>query len=686
MNRLQSESSPYLRQHASNPVDWFPWGEEALGKARRENKPVLVSIGYSTCHWCHVMERESFEDPEVAALMNHYFINIKIDREERPDLDQLYMDACQALTGTGGWPLNVFLTPEGKPFFAGTYFPPQPGFKRMSWVQALEYAAYNFNENREAVDRQAERIAGALLRAEQLMTAAPFSPQPGEVPFSSSWAEQAFRKFQARFDVEEGGFDLAPKFPNTMALEFLLRYAALFHSKEAWEHVAFSLRKMLYGGIFDHLGGGIARYATDRSWFVPHFEKMLYDNALLARLFSDAYRFSPQPLFREGLETTLGFILRELSGPDGRFYSALDADAEGEEGGYYTWYADEIKTVLGEDTEWFMSYFNATEAGNWEEKNILYRREPAEEFAESKGLDPAFFQNWLDRAKKEMLEVRLALPRPHRDEKVLLGWNALAVSAFIQAFHALENPEYKTRALAGIEFLQSRFLAADGETLFHQVGEGETPGIGAFLNDYAFFIEALLDAYTLDFDPDRLRLALRLAEAVIRNFYDEEDGLFFFTENSREDLFIRRKELYDAETPSGIATMISNLQRLSIIFDRKDFRTLAEKAMLAVRHTVTEDPLPFARYAAAMLQEVNGAAEIAVIGPDAYTGAAELCRKFLPGVVLMADERENPEFPLLSGKGAQRTPTAYYLCRDYACQRPAASPEEVLNALPYYIP
>ncbi|MBK8655978.1 MAG: thioredoxin domain-containing protein [Haliscomenobacter sp.] len=686
MNRLQLESSPYLRQHAANPVDWYAWGEEALGKARRENKPVLVSIGYSTCHWCHVMERESFEDPEVAALMNHYFINIKIDREERPDLDQLYMDACQALTGTGGWPLNVFLTPEGKPFFAGTYFPPQPGFKRMSWVQALEYAAYNFYENREAVDRQAERIAGTLLRAEQLMTATPFSPLQGEAPFSPSWAEQVFQMFRTRFDVEEGGFDQAPKFPNTMALEFLLRYATLFRSREAWDHVAFSLQKILYGGIFDQLGGGVARYATDRTWFVPHFEKMLYDNALLARLLADAYRVSPQPLFREGLEATLGFVLRELSGPDGRFYAALDADAEGEEGGYYTWYADEIKTILGEDTEWFMGYFNATEGGNWEAKNILYRREPAPDFARRQGLDPAFFESWLDRVKKEMLEVRLALPRPHRDENVLLGWNALAVNAFTHAFHALGNPEYQARALDGMTFLQHRFLAPDGETLFHQLDEGEKPGMVAFLNDYAFFIEALLDVYTLDFNPDRLRLALRLTETAIRDFYDEEDGLFFFTEKGREDLFLRRKELYDAEMPSGIATMISNLQRLSVIFDRRDLRALAEKAMRAVRNTVTEDPMPFARYASAMLQETHGTAEIAVVGPDAYTGAAALCQKFLPGVVLMADERENPEFPLLSGRGAAEGRTAFYLCQDYACQRPVDSAEAVWKSLSFYIP
>ncbi|MBK6950028.1 MAG: thioredoxin domain-containing protein [Haliscomenobacter sp.] len=556
----------------------------------------------------------------------------------------------------------------------------------MSWVQALEYAAYNFFENREAVDRQADRIAATLVRAEQLMTAAPFSPQPGKDPFSETWVEGVFQKFQIRFDTEEGGFDQAAKFPNTMALEFLLHYAARFHNREAWDHVAFSLRKLLYGGIFDQLGGGVARYATDRSWFVPHFEKMLYDNALLARLLADAYRFSPQPLFREGLEATLAFILRELSGRDGRFYAALDADAEGEEGGYYTWYADEIKTILGEDTEWFMAYFNATEAGNWEEKNILYRKEPARDFALRTGLDPAFFESWLHRVTEEMLEVRLALPRPHRDENVLLGWNALTVNAFIQAFHALGNPDYKTRALAGIDFLQNRFLAPDGETLFHQLVEEEKPGIGAFLNDYAFFIEVLLDAYTLDFNTDRLRLALRLTETAIRDFYDPQDGLFFFTAKGREDLFLRRKELYDAEMPSGIAAMIGNLQRLALIFDRRDLRVLAEKAMLAVRNTVTEDPMPFARYATAMLQEVGGAAEIAVVGPDAYTGAADLCRKFLPGVVLMADERENPEFPLLSGRGTSETRTEFYLCKDYACQRPVASPEEVWRALSFYIP
>jgi uncharacterized protein YyaL (SSP411 family) len=493
MNRLAQETSPYLLQHAHNPVDWYAWKPEAFEKARAEQKPILVSIGYSTCHWCHVMERESFESPDVAAYMNEHYINIKVDREERPDVDAVYMEACQLLTGSGGWPLNCFLTPEGKPFYAGTYYPPRPAFNRPSWMQLLEHLANIWDNQRETALNQAERLLGNIQRNDSV-----FIQLKGNGEQVAADPKLLYQRISDQFDRAEGGFGGAPKFPSTMAIQWLLNWHYFSGNPEALEHGLFSLEKMARGGIYDQIGGGFARYATDREWLIPHFEKMLYDNALLVSVLSEAHKYTVghlaeggQSLWSETIEQTLAYIEREMTSPEGGFYAAQDADSEGVEGKFYVWDKAEIDAVLGSDAELFCSFYGVTEEGNWEEKNILWRPYRYQEFADTRSIPVEVLKQNLKTSADKLLQVRSKRIWPGLDHKILLDWNALMVSAYAAAYSALGHEKYKDAAIRNLDYLNHTLRNVEG-TWKHSSAQD-----AAFLDDYAFLIAAWIDVYQI---------------------------------------------------------------------------------------------------------------------------------------------------------------------------------------------
>ncbi len=674
MNQLQHETSPYLLQHAHNPVNWYAWKPEAFEKARKEDKPILVSIGYSTCHWCHVMERESFEDQEVAGYMNDNFVCIKVDREERPDVDQIYMEACQVLTGGGGWPLNCFLTPDGRPFYAGTYYPPMPAYNRPSWLQVLMNISHAFQNKRETVEDQANRLTEIIQNSGETFAGNKLKVVSDDEPFHEGLLKKMYEALEKQFDKKDGGFGGAPKFPGTMSLHYLLDYHFYFGEKTALNHVELSLDKMAMGGIYDQIGGGFARYATDSKWLVPHFEKMLYDNALLVSLLADAYKVTKKNLYRETIEETLEWVHREMTSNEGGFYSAQDADSEGVEGKYYVWEKNEVEEILGEDAPLFCEFYDVTEHGNWEEKNILWRRWTFEDFAEAKDMDMQVLKNKLAKARQKLFEVRDKRVHPGLDDKTLLDWNALMCSAYAKAYTALGDDTYKNTAVANLEFLLEKFLQPDGITLFHTYKNGKAQ-YDAFLDDYAYLIEAMLDVAEITFDTRWILQAGRYIEFVLENFLDETGKMFYFTSAKQNDVLLRKKNLYDSATPSGNSTMVRNLQRAGILIGKESWRQTAGESLLAMRDAIVRYPGSFGRWATSIVSEVFGIPEIAVLGKQAGELAEKINLEFLPQKVLMSSTTPNDSFPLLEGKN-NNGDTLVYICQDYACQRPVKTIEE----------
>ncbi len=678
MNRLQHESSPYLQQHAGNPVDWYAWKPEAFERAAEEDKPILVSIGYSTCHWCHVMERESFEDVEIAALMNEHFINIKVDREERPDVDQIYMDACQVFTGQGGWPLNCFLMPDGRPFYAGTYFPPQTAHSRPSWQQLLEYLARAYREEREKVEKQADQLTERIQRTDEVFLEEDFSLEmAAQTSFSEEEQQRIFGNMKQHFDQTHGGFGGAPKFPNTMPLEYLLEYAHHYQEQEALHQVGRSLDKMIRGGIYDQLGGGFSRYATDRAWLIPHFEKMLYDNGLLVSLIADAYKVTQRPLYRQTIEETLRFIEREMTSPEGGFYSALDADSEGEEGKFYVWEKPEIEEVLGEEAPLFCEFYGVTEAGNWEGKNILWREQSIPAFAVKKGMEEAALREQLKHNREQLLERRSLRVRPGLDDKILLGWNALMAAAYANAYQALREPAYLVTARRNLDLLLERFRKGEGPALYHTY-KGGNAQYDAFLDDYAYLIAALIDVYESCFEERYLQEAHRFAQYVRTHFMEKESGLFYYTGTEQSDVLLRKKELYDSAVPSGNSTMAHNLLRLSTLFDDGEMHREALTMLGQLKEAVQKYPTTFATWARAGLTLAAPSWEIAVIGPRAIATANDLKVHFIPNHVMMAATESDDRYPLLAGRPGGDS-VQIYICQQYACQRPVSEVEEALK-------
>ncbi|RTL57159.1 MAG: thioredoxin domain-containing protein [Sphingobacteriales bacterium] len=677
-NRLINETSPYLLQHAHNPVDWFPWGEEALNKAREEDKPILVSIGYAACHWCHVMEKESFEKEEVADIMNRYFINIKIDREERPDIDHIYMDAVQAMTGSGGWPLNVFLTPDGKPFYGGTYFPPAKAYNRPSWTEILYGVAQAFHERRNEIDAQAENLTEHLQNSNSFGQKTVKVDIPKDELFTYQHLKMGYDNLMKTADTIEGGFGKAPKFPQTFSIAVLLRYYHFYKEEKALQQACLSLDKMIYGGIYDQLGGGFARYSTDGEWLAPHFEKMLYDNALLMTVLSEAYQITKNPEYERVIHETIDFVKRELMNDEYLFLSALDADSEGEEGKFYVWSKAEVESVLQEDASLFCSYYDITEQGNWEHKNILRLKTRPGEFAQFTGLTAEELKIKISKASAQLLFVRNKRIRPQTDDKVLLGWNALMNMALSKAFGATGKEAYRKLAETNMKAILDKFNAGK-EGLYHTYKNGLAK-YPAFLDDYAFLIQAMIQLQEITSDVNWLWKARELAAFVKNNFEEASTGYFFFTSNTQKDVIIRKKEIYDGATPSGNAVMTANLIYLSIVFDIPEWMQQAVNNLSSVLQAITRYPGSFGVWATSLFNLVNGVNEVVITGENYEQFRDEFKTKFLPHAILQSAVDENPQFPLLKGKKKAKE-TLVFLCKNYSCQQPLTSVNTLFQLL-----
>jgi uncharacterized protein len=628
-NRLAHETSPYLLQHANNPVDWFPWGEEALARARAQDRPLLVSIGYSACHWCHVMERESFEDPAVAALMNERFVCIKVDREERPDIDAVCMEACQTMTGQGGWPLNAFLTPEQAPFYVGTYFPPEPRHGMPSWRVVLDAVAEAWDQRRDRVREQGAQVLGSLGGASRLPAS--------DAPITEVVLDEAVAALSRLHDRGNGGFGRAPKFPQASLVEFLL-------ARGEREISLRTLRAMATGGIYDQVGGGFSRYAVDAAWTVPHFEKMLYDNALLARAYLHGWQVSREPRLRRVCEETLDWALREMRSPEGGFYAALDADSEGVEGKFYVWTVAELEAVLGDDADSAIAFFGATEPGNFEGANVL----------EGHGPQP-------DR----LAEIRLALyaarserVRPGLDDKQLTAWNALMISALAQSGAALERADYVDGAVRCAEFLLGR--RRDGGLL----RTGEIP---AYLDDHAYLLEALLTLYEATFDPRWYGEARVLADTMITRFADDEHGGFFTTAAGHREGFDRRKDLDDSPTPAGGSAAAFGLLRLARVSGEAGYEARALGVLRVLAPIVGEHPHGFGHILQAIDFYLAPVREVAIVG-DSADLARVVRGAYRPHVVLAGGAADG--VPLLEGRGTVDGRAAAYVCQHFTCQAP----------------
>lgn len=662
-NRLALETSPYLLQHAHNPVDWYPWGPEALERAKREDKPILVSIGYSACHWCHVMERESFEHDDVAAIMNEHFINIKIDREERPDIDQIYMDAVQVLTGQGGWPLNMFLTPDAKPFYGGTYFPPRPMQGRPSWPQALHWVQQTFATKREQVEEQAQKLTEHIIGMDGAVIKGPEGATTGDY---LDTAHKVMAQLLPRFDKRHGGFGSAPKFPNPFNLKFLMRYHFVTGNADALEHATFTLQKMGSGGIYDHLGGGFSRYSVDEYWLAPHFEKMLYDNALLVSNLAEAYQITQNPFYKHKAEETLAFVARELTHTLGGFYAALDADSEGVEGKFYTWHAGEITEILGSDAKWFMNYYDVSEAGNWEHVNILNTPTPAETFAEGKGWSLGDFEQKLQQAQQKLMSVRDMRIRPGLDDKTILSWNALMISAYATAAQAFGNPLFAETAERSLNFLL-KHLYIEGE-LYH-TWKNDQAKYPAFLDDYACLIEALLDTYQTVFNEQYLYIAIELATKVEERFTDNNGALYYYTPSTQKDVIVRKREIYDSVTPAGNSVMARNLYRLGVYTGNDRYKDKADAMMAVMKTAIGAYGSSVANWASVLLEFGAPVQEVAIVGEQYQAFAQAIAQRFNPQRLMMAANKQHDAWPLLQSREVAGQ-TLIYLCQNYACQRP----------------
>jgi uncharacterized protein YyaL (SSP411 family) len=681
-NQLIHETSPYLLQHAYNPVNWYPWGNQALQKAKELNKPILVSIGYAACHWCHVMERESFENEITADIMNEHFINIKIDREERPDLDHIYMDAVQAMTGSGGWPLNVFLTPDAKPFYGGTYFPPVKAHNRESWTDVLMSVAQAFTNRRHEIDAQAENLTQHLFQANSFGL-----QKPGEDSvFQKEKLQEAFINCMKNADKEWGGFGKAPKFPQTFTIQFLLRHYYLFQVKEALDQALLSLDKMIEGGIYDQVGGGFARYSTDTEWLAPHFEKMLYDNALLISVLSEAYQLTGKLRYKEVIDETMQFIQRELIHPEKGFYAALDADSEGVEGKFYVWQKEEVEELLGKDAAIFCQYYDITEKGNWSEghanepvKNILRVKEPLEIFAVTQKLDVKELTALLATGRKKLLNKRAGRIRPQLDDKIILSWNALMNTACSKAFAATGNETYRQLAIDNMRFILEK-LSVPQETAFYHTWKNDQAKYPAFLDDYAFLIQALLHLQEISGDSNWLLKAKEIAGFVIEQFSEEETSFFYYTKKDQTDVIVRKKEVYDGAVPSGNSIMAANLYQLALLLDIQEWKKRAFDMVDSLGRAITRYPTSFGCWNVVLQEMVSGTVELAIVGKEYKKLHKEILAYYVPHRVMMVSETGKEPFPLLLSRAAEND-TLVYVCKEYACLQPVKSTGAVIELI-----
>ncbi|MEW4566252.1 thioredoxin domain-containing protein [Tautonia sp. JC769] len=671
-NRLAGETSPYLLQHQHNPVDWYPWGEEAFAKARAEDKPIFLSVGYSACHWCHVMERESFEDEAIARIMNEHFVNVKVDREERPDVDQIYMAAIQALSGHGGWPMSVFLTPDGKPFWGGTYFPPRDARGMPGFARVLTSIHDAWTDRREALMNSAKELT------EHLGAAGRVPASEGEL--DAGLLDHALKQLERAFEPKDGGFGSAPKFPHPMDLRLLLR----LHLHKGDDHSLYMVRhtlgKMARGGIYDHLGGGFARYSTDNEWLVPHFEKMLYDNALLASTYIEAYQLTEDPEFARVAREIFDYTLGRMTDPEGGFYATEDADSEGVEGKYYVWTLDEIGKVLGGDrAEAFATVYDVTERGNWEGHTILNMPRPLDQVAASLGRDVDDLRRELDEDRAKLLAVREQRIAPGKDTKVLTSWNGLMIAAMADGGHALGDDRYLDAAEKAAGFLLDRMRGDEGR-LLHSFKDGQAK-FNAYLDDHANLIDALTRLYEATGRVRWIASALELTDVMIAQFFDAEEGGFFYTGVDHETLITRTKDAYDNATPSGNAMAATALARLAALTGRSDLEDLSRRTIQSVKLVLEKAPTAAGQSLIALDFLLGRTKEIAVVAGEDRGEMVEVLRRirgrFLPHAVVAPTAPEEGDraaaariVPLLTDRPARDGKTTIYVCENFTCREP----------------
>lgn len=686
MNRLKNETSPYLLQHADNPVDWHPWGEEAFRLAQETDRPVLLSVGYSACHWCHVMAHESFEDEATAKIMNRLFVNVKVDREERPDVDDIYMQAVQAIIERGGWPMTVFLLPDGRPFYGGTYYPRIPQHGLPSFTQVLQAVHQAYRSQRGILEQQADSLHRALKRDVLGIG------REDESGLTAELLDEAARKIMSNFDPVHGGFGGQPKFPNPISLEYLLRYYARTKDEDALHVVTLTLRQMARGGIYDQVGGGFARYSVDARWLVPHFEKMLYDNAQLSRLYLHAHQVTGEAFFRAIAADIYDYILREMRAPSGGFYSATDADSEGEEGKFFVWTIDEVRDALApmEDrlpnaAEIAIEYFGMTAAGNFEGANILHLPKDPDFAAGRFGMTAAAWRDAIAAVKARLYAVRGERVPPGLDDKILASWNGMMLASLAEAARVLERDDYAAAAECAGEFLLAAMMDDRGR-LYRSHKDGQSK-LNGYLEDYANVIDALLELYQLSFDEKWFVEACRLADIVLERF-KTGDGGFYDTSDDHEALIIRPRNLQDNVTPSGNAMMAKQLLRLSAYTGEARYDQTARGILKLLTDAMAQYPQAFAESLNATDMLVQGMAEVAVVG-DSRTEAAKaildvLRRPFRPNVITAwasGDVAEHKTIPLLSYRLMRGGRATVYVCRDFACQLPVTSAAETAALL-----
>jgi len=668
MNRLANSASPYLLQHANNPVDWYPWVAEALQKAKDENKLILVSIGYSACHWCHVMEHESFEDEQVAAVMNEYFVCIKVDREERPDVDQIYMSAVQLMTGRGGWPLNCICLPDQRPIYGGTYF------RKNDWVSLLFNLADFYKQKPKEAEEYAVKLTDGIRQYESVKF---IDSQP---EYTKEDLETILKNWERYFDRVEGGIGNAPKFPMPNNWQFLMRYAFLMQDDDVAQQVKLTLHKMAFGGIYDHIGGGFARYSVDEHWHVPHFEKMLYDNAQLVALYSEAAVWRYDPLYLQIVDETILFVKRELTSPEGGFYSALDADSEGVEGKFYTFTKDEIEKILGPDADLFCIYYHVTDDGNWEEEetNVFFRKEADQQLAEKLGLSEINLVSKINILRDKVLEERSKRIRPGLDNKILTSWNGLMLKGLCEAYRVFHKPEYLELALQNAQFITDNMIDADGRInrIYNKKNQhGSTPV--AFLDDYANLIDAFIALYEVTFDEDWLQKAKALTDRAIKHYYDNETGVFYFTAADDEQLIARKSEIMDSVIPASNSAMANNLKTLGLLFDNEYYAEISAQLLRNVVGQIAKYGSSYSNWCSLLLNEIFSINEVAIVGDQAETLRVEMEKKYIPNKIILGGTKGS--LPLLQDKFAAST--RIFVCKDKTCGLPSENTEEALKQI-----
>jgi len=671
LNRLANASSPYLQEHADNPVDWYEWGPVALDKAKAENKPLIISIGYAACHWCHVMERESFMDPEVAKLMNDNFVSIKIDREERPDIDQVYMNAAQLINGSGGWPLNAFALPDGKPFFAGTYFPTD------QWKNILKQISDVYKNEPKKLTDYADSLTKNIRQKDVINVAS-----KTDLTFSIETYQGLWENWNGIVDIKKGGFNRSPKFPLPVAWEFLLQYQYLTGNEDALKAVNSTLQNMARGGIYDQLGGGFSRYSVDTEWFAPHFEKMLYDNAQLVSLYSKAYKVTGNKEYENVVRETLKFVERELTNKNGGFYSSLNADSEGDEGKFYVWTSEEIEKILStEETNLIEGFYGIKKAGNWENgTNILFRQYSEEEYANLKDLKSTDVSKKLKVAEDKLMTERNKRIRPSTDDKILTSWNALMITAYLDAYTALGDEEYHQKALEAISFIEENMLRKD-HSLWRNYKDDKA-SIEAFLDDYALLANAYIKLYEVDLEKKYLDKALEITRYAVDNFKDEKSGMFYYTSEDSEQLIARKMELSDNVIPASNSVMAEVLYKLGHYYEKEDFLQISRAMLGQMEDKIAQGGPYYANWARLMGTMAYQPFEIAIMGKDAAELNMQLQKHYQPISLIMGGKKE--DLPLTEMKLVENK-TYIYVCRNKTCKLPVQETAKALQQLNDYL-